>query len=57
VEQRCATAEAGQQQQQGQAGLPAGPGGAYHLNIDVFRRLMDTVSGWPGGKPGADDSR
>ena len=24
--------------------------GAYHLNIEVFRRMMDTITGWPGGK-------
>jgi len=27
-------------------------GGAYHVNIDVFRRLMGTITGWPGGKKG-----
>lgn len=26
--------------------------GAYHLNIEVFRRQMNTISGWPGGKEG-----
>ena len=25
-------------------------GGAYHLNIAVFRHLMETITGWPGGK-------
>jgi len=25
-------------------------GGAYHANLDVFRRLMGTITGWPGGK-------
>jgi len=25
-------------------------GGAYHLNIAVFRHLMGTITGWPGGK-------
>lgn len=25
-------------------------GGAYNLNIRVFRHLMDTITGWPGGK-------
>jgi glucosamine-6-phosphate deaminase len=25
-------------------------GGAYHTNLDVFRRLMNTITGWPGGK-------
>ena len=26
------------------------------VNIDVFNDLQHTISGWPGGKPGADDS-
>lgn len=26
---------------------------AYDINIDVFRTLQDTITGWPGGKPGA----
>ena len=25
-------------------------GGAYRINITVFRHLMDTITGWPGGK-------
>ena len=25
-------------------------GGAYHVNLSVFRRLMNTITGWPGGK-------
>ncbi len=25
-------------------------GDAYHLNIAVFRHLMETITGWPGGK-------
>ncbi len=29
---------------------------SYDLNIEVFNRLQRTISGWPGGKPGADDS-
>ena len=29
---------------------------AYDINIRIFNRLQHTVSGWPGGKPGADDS-
>jgi glucosamine-6-phosphate deaminase len=28
-------------------------GGAYHVNLDVFRRLMGTITGWPGGKKGS----
>jgi glucosamine-6-phosphate deaminase len=27
-------------------------GRAYELNIDVFRGMQDTITGWPGGKPG-----
>ncbi len=27
------------------------PGGAYDLNIEVFRSLQATITGWPGGKP------
>jgi glucosamine-6-phosphate deaminase len=26
-------------------------GGAYDINIDVFRSLQATITGWPGGKP------
>lgn len=31
-------------------------GTAYRINIRVFNELQHTISGWPGGKPGADDS-
>jgi glucosamine-6-phosphate deaminase len=27
-------------------------GRAYDLNIEVFRAMQDTITGWPGGKPG-----
>ncbi|MCC8019562.1 MAG: 6-phosphogluconolactonase [Rikenellaceae bacterium] len=31
--------------------------GAYDkINIDVFNDLQHTITGWPGGKPGADDT-
>ena len=31
--------------------------GSYSkINIDVFNDLQHTISGWPGGKPGVDDS-
>lgn len=30
--------------------------GAYDLNIKIFNRLQHTITGWPGGKAGADDS-
>ncbi|MBL0870029.1 MAG: glucosamine-6-phosphate deaminase [Phycisphaerales bacterium] len=26
-------------------------GGAYDINIEVFRALQGTITGWPGGKP------
>lgn len=28
-------------------------GGAYEINIEVFRSLQQTITGWPGGKPAA----
>jgi glucosamine-6-phosphate deaminase len=31
-------------------------GQAYDINIKVFNWLQRTITGWPGGKPGADDS-
>ncbi|MFG0304989.1 MAG: glucosamine-6-phosphate deaminase [Phycisphaerales bacterium JB040] len=27
-------------------------GGAYQINIEVFKSLQKTITGWPGGKPG-----
>lgn len=27
-------------------------GGAYEINIEVFKSLQRTITGWPGGKPG-----
>jgi len=33
--------------------LVAGRGPAYDINVDVFRSLAETVTGWPGGKPRA----
>jgi glucosamine-6-phosphate deaminase len=29
---------------------------AYEVNIDIFNRVQRTITGWPGGKPGADDT-
>ncbi len=29
---------------------------SYELNIRIFNRLQHTISGWPGGKPNADDT-
>lgn len=31
-------------------------GSAYQINIKVFNDLQHTITGWPGGKPNADDS-
>ena len=31
-------------------------GQAYEINIEVFNYLQHTISGWPGGKPNADDT-
>lgn len=29
---------------------------SYDLNIKIFNRLQHTITGWPGGKPNADDT-
>tara|TARA_B100000809_G_scaffold191039_1_gene189718 strand:+ start:47 stop:1969 length:1923 start_codon:yes stop_codon:yes gene_type:complete len=39
----------------GMSGLLAEEGTAYELNIKMFNKLQNTISGWPGGKPFADD--
>jgi len=31
-------------------------GPAYDININVFNQMQHTITGWPGGKPNADDS-
>ena len=31
-------------------------GSAYNCNIKIFNDLQHTITGWPGGKPNADDS-
>ena len=36
--------------------LIAEHGPAYNINIQMFNVLQHTITGWPGGKPGADDS-
>jgi glucosamine-6-phosphate deaminase len=36
--------------------LPALYGSAYNVNIKIFNDLQHTITGWPGGKPNADDS-
>ncbi|WP_224483960.1 glucosamine-6-phosphate deaminase [Robertkochia aurantiaca] len=32
-------------------------GSSYDLNIKMFNVLQHTITGWPGGKPGADDTK
>ncbi len=36
--------------------LITGHGPAYNLNVAVFNEVQHAITGWPGGKPGADDS-
>lgn len=40
----------------GMSGLLAQEGSSYNLNIEMFNHLQHTISGWPGGKPNADDT-
>ena len=40
----------------GMSGLLVEEGTAYDLNIKMFNKLQHTISGWPGGKPNADDT-
>lgn len=37
------------------SGLLAQSGDAYHINLKVFNYLQKSITGWPGGKPNADD--
>lgn len=32
-------------------------GSAYNVNIKIFNDIQHTITGWPGGKPNADDSK
>ena len=41
----------------GMAELATSKGPVYNINIDIFNRLQHTITGWPGGKPNADDSQ
>ncbi len=36
--------------------LIAKRGSAYDLNIEIFNKIQHTITGWPGGKPHADDT-
>jgi len=40
----------------GMGSLIAEIGSAEHINLIVFNQLQRTITGWPGGKPHADDS-
>lgn len=40
----------------GMADLLTEKGSAYNLNIEFFNVTQHTITGWPGGKPDADDS-
>lgn len=40
----------------GLSDLLAQYGQAYDINIEIFNQLQHTITGWPGGKPNADDS-
>jgi glucosamine-6-phosphate deaminase len=41
----------------GMAQLAIEQGPVYQINIDIFNQIQHTITGWPGGKPGADDSQ
>ena len=41
----------------GMSGLIIEEGSSYDLNIKIFNSLQNTITGWPGGKPNADDSK
>ena len=41
----------------GMGNLIAEIGSAEHINLIVFNQLQSTITGWPGGKPNADDSQ
>jgi glucosamine-6-phosphate deaminase len=40
----------------GMSGLLTQEGTAYDLNIKMFNKIQHTITGWPGGKPHADDT-
>jgi len=41
----------------GMAQLAIDKGPVYNINIHIFNKLQHTITGWPGGKPNADDSQ
>lgn len=42
--------------QNGMSDIVTDYGPAYNVNIRVFNQVQHTITGWPGGKPNADDS-
>jgi len=42
--------------QHGMSDVVTDYGPAYNVNIRVFNQVQHTITGWPGGKPKADDS-
>ncbi|REH01538.1 glucosamine-6-phosphate deaminase [Flavobacterium aquicola] len=40
----------------GMSSLLTDEGTAYDLNIKMFNKMQQTITGWPGGKPNADDT-
>ena len=41
----------------GMAELATEKGPVYNINIDIFNKIQHTITGWPGGKPNADDNQ
>ena len=41
----------------GMAQLAVEKGPVYNININIFNKLQHTITGWPGGKPDADDTQ
>ncbi len=41
----------------GMSDLLADSGPAYDINIKIFNKLQNTITGWPGGKPNSDDTK
>jgi len=40
----------------GMSDLLAEEGPSYDINIKIFNKLQNTITGWPGGKPSAEDT-
>ena len=37
--------------------LIASRGGAYDINVQVFKEMQETITGWPGGKPADENGK